>query len=118
MLERIRKFENLHIVLWLCKDISWCLEWKILGIIMIIPTIALAFFITYLTRKNKKEMFHNIAVSLWISANSLWMFGEFFEYDTFRVYAKYLFFAGIASIVWFYASSLFITAEPNLNERK
>lgn len=36
-----RKMENLHIVFWLFKDIAWCMFWKPLGMIMIIPTLAI-----------------------------------------------------------------------------
>ena len=28
---RFRKMENMHIVFWLMKDISWCMIWKELG---------------------------------------------------------------------------------------
>ena len=36
---RYRKMENLHIVFWLFKDISWCMIWRPLGIAMIFPTL-------------------------------------------------------------------------------
>lgn len=108
MFERARKMENLHILFWLGKDISWCLEWKVLGMAMIIPTISLAIFITFITRQHRKEMYHNIAVCFWISANSLWMLGEFIGQDSLRGDAKYLFFAGLAAIIWFYVSDYFI----------
>ena len=39
---RYRKMENLHILFWLLKDISWCLAWKPLGIAMIFPTLIMA----------------------------------------------------------------------------
>jgi len=39
---RYRKLENLHIVFWLFKDISWCMIWRELGILMIIPTLSVA----------------------------------------------------------------------------
>ena len=34
---RFRKMENMHIIFWLFKDISWCMVWKVLGIAMILP---------------------------------------------------------------------------------
>lgn len=77
-LERIRSIENLHIIFWLLKDTSWMMEWKILGICMIAPTLFIAFFITYITRKSL-EIWLNIAVVFWISANSYWMCAEFFH---------------------------------------
>ena len=69
-MERIRKFENLHILFWLGKDISWCLEWRLMGILMIVPTITLAILITYITRHTRREKYYNIAVCFWIAANN------------------------------------------------
>jgi hypothetical protein len=40
-----RRMENLHIVFWLIKDISWCMIWKPLGILMIFPTLIIAIII-------------------------------------------------------------------------
>ncbi len=104
MFERLRKLENLHILFWLGKDISWCMEWKIFGLIMIVPTLSLAVFVTVLSRSHRKEMYHNLAVCFWISANSVWMIGEFYDHESFRGDAKYLFFIGIAFIFWYYIS--------------
>ena len=42
---RYRKIENLHIVFWLIKDLSWAMLWRPLGLIMIIPTIGAALLI-------------------------------------------------------------------------
>ena len=72
----------MHIVFWLFKDISWCMLWKVLGIAMIIPTLAISIIIAWRTRQIKSELSHNLAVSFWISANSYWMISEFFGFDT------------------------------------
>ena len=40
--DRFRRMENMHIIFWLLKDISWCLFWKPLGIAMIFPTLIIA----------------------------------------------------------------------------
>lgn len=79
---RYRKMENLHIVFWLFKDISWCLLWKPLGILMIFPTFLISVIIAWRTRQYVSELCHNIAISVWIAANSYWMISEFFEFDT------------------------------------
>jgi hypothetical protein len=79
---RYRKLENLHIVFWLFKDISWCMIWKPLGIAMIVPTLAIAIYISHRTRALKSELAHNLAIVFWISANAYWMISEFFEFDT------------------------------------
>ena len=98
----IRKFENLHIAFWLVKDTCWVLDFRILGVIMIIPTLFLAFYITYKFRKHVSELFHNLAVCLWIMANTTWMLGEFFFDDTFRPYSTVFFIGGLLIIAYYY----------------
>lgn len=78
---RYRKMENLHILFWLFKDISWCLVWKPLGIMMIFPTLIISIVIAWRTRHIVSEVTHNLAISFWITANSLWMISEFFHFD-------------------------------------
>lgn len=102
MKSSIRKFENLHIAFWLVKDTCWVLDFKILGVIMIIPTLFLAFYITYKFRKHVSELFHNLAVCLWIMANTTWMLGEFFFDDTFRPYSTVFFIGGLLIIGYYY----------------
>lgn len=79
---RYRKMENLHIVFWLFKDISWCMVWRPLGVAMIVPTLAIAIIIAYRTRHYRSEMCHNVAIAFWIAANSYWMISEFLHFDT------------------------------------
>lgn len=79
---RYRKMENLHIVFWLFKDVSWCMVWKPLGIAMIFPTLIVAIVIAYRTREYVSEVCHNLAIVFWIAANSYWMISEFLEIDT------------------------------------
>ena len=79
--DKIRKFENLHIVFWLFKDMSWCMEWKILGMCMILPTIGVSIYTTLKMKHIRSELYHNIAVLFWIIANSFWMIAEFFGFD-------------------------------------
>lgn len=71
--------DNLHILLWLLKDISWMLKWKIFGIIMIFPTITMAVLILKNKQKEKAELLPDWAVLLWIMANSIWMISEFYD---------------------------------------
>jgi hypothetical protein len=79
--DKIRKIENLHILFWLGKDLCWCMVWKPLGMIMIVPTLSLCLFTTWKMRNDLTELYHNIAVLLWIIANSYWMSSEFFGFD-------------------------------------
>lgn len=79
---KYRKMENLHIVFWLFKDVAWCMVWKPLGIVMIIPTLAISIIIAWRTRQYMSELCHNLAISIWITANSYWMVSEFLGFDT------------------------------------
>ena len=88
---RYRKMENLHIVFWLFKDISWCMIWKPLGIAMIVPTLAIAIIIAVRTRQYVSELCHNLAIVFWISANSYWMISEFMHFDTNVLFGEYTF---------------------------
>ena len=107
---RYRKMENLHILFWLFKDISWCMLWQPLGIAMVFPTLIIAIIITIRTRHLVSEVCHNLAIVFWITANSYWMISEFFEFDTLPVYRdityKYLavipFAAGILILAYYY----------------
>jgi hypothetical protein len=78
---KYRKVENLHILLWLIKDICWAVNLKYPALIMIIPTLTVAVLITYQTRKITSELIHNLAIDFWITANCTWMVGEFFHWD-------------------------------------
>jgi hypothetical protein len=108
--DRYRKMENMHIVFWLVKDISWCMIWKVLGMAMIIPTLSIAIVIAWRTRKIKSELAHNLAVALWISANSLWMISEFFHFDEMIVWKEFTgkhlalipFMAGVLILLYYY----------------
>ncbi len=79
---KYRKMENLHIVFWLFKDIAWCMIWRPLGILMIIPTLIISIIIAWRNRQIFSELCHNLAITVWISANSYWMISEFFKFDS------------------------------------
>jgi len=102
MFDKIRKLENSHILLWLIKDTCWVLEFKFMGIIMILPTVFVAFYLSYLSRHMIKELFHNLAVCCWILANSIWMIGEFFFNDSTRSAAAVFFILGISFVAIYY----------------
>ena len=86
---RFRKMENMHIAFWLLKDISWCMIWRELGIAMVVPTLSIAIFIAWRTRKIKSELAHNLAIVFWISANAYWMISEFFHFDTINIWREF-----------------------------
>ena len=101
---RFRRIENLHIFFWLVKDISWAMLWKPIGMFMLIPTLTVAIIITWQTRKIFSELFHNLAVVFWITANGYWMIIEFYGYDEeLRMYTSIPFTIGLVFIVIYYA---------------
>lgn len=88
---KYRKMENLHIVFWLFKDVAWCLGLKWLGTVMIVPTLIISIVIAYRTRQYVSELCHNLAITVWISANSYWMVSEFFGFDHKIIWGVYTF---------------------------
>lgn len=105
-----RRMENLHIVFWLLKDISWCMIWRPLGILMIFPTLLIALLISWRTRQYVSELCHNLAITVWIMANSYWMISEFFHFDALPVFGDFTykhlamipFLAGILLLLYYY----------------
>ncbi|MFI5218139.1 MAG: hypothetical protein ACHQNT_01535 [Bacteroidia bacterium] len=104
--KKIRETENLHIVMWLLKDTCWVMDWRVAGMFMIVPTLTVAIYITWKMREHKAELFHNLAVCNWITANCIWMIGEFFYNDTLRPYARVFFALGILMVIYYYAVHL------------
>ncbi len=84
-----RRMENMHIVFWLVKDISWCMIWRELGLAMFVPTLVVAIIIAWRTRQLKSELAHNLAIAFWITANGYWMISEFFHFDEYIVYGQW-----------------------------
>lgn len=113
-MEKIRKFENFHILLWLLKDLSWLMGWKILGLFMIAPAISFAGFIAWRSRNSSLLFWPNVAVVFWISANAFWMFTEFFpQFKTLKKYSAVPFSAGLF-IILIYTISVLIKSKKRL----
>jgi hypothetical protein len=92
------------------------MDLKALGMVMIIPTLFLAFYISYRFRTVPSELYHNLAVCSWILANTVWMTGEFFYDDNFRPYALIFFVMGLAILVVYYAFINGNVKEPELTD--
>ena len=105
LLEKIKKYENLHIVFWLIKDSCWMLELKWFGIIMVIPTLIIAVIIAYITRKTI-DVHLNLAILFWICANSFWMFCEFFTSGELKYLASIPFILGFIFVGTYYYKTL------------
>ena len=101
---RFRVAENMHIVFWLFKDMSWAMKFHLLGVVALIPTLLLSLLITWQTRKIRSEFFHNTAVTFWITANGYWMICEFYweELDYLRYFTAIPFSFGILFVGYYY----------------
>lgn len=76
---------------------------KPLGIAMIFPTLAIAVFIAWRTRHIVAELTHNVAIALWISANSIWMISEFYGVDEqVKPYCLIPFSLGLLILIYYY----------------
>ncbi|MES2781130.1 MAG: hypothetical protein V4651_14650 [Bacteroidota bacterium] len=91
----------MHIVLWLIKDTCWLLHFRIGGVIMAFPTIAMAIYIAVKTRKEMHLLLPNLSVCCWICANVVWMLGEFFDFNHIP-YALSFFLSGIVCIAYYF----------------
>jgi hypothetical protein len=84
--------------------------WKLLGTIFIIPTLIISIVIAWRTRTIMSELCHNLAITLWISANSLWMITEFIHLDNLQLAGGYIykqlalipFIAGLLIVAFYY----------------
>jgi hypothetical protein len=65
--------------------------WRPLGIAMIFPTLTIAIIIAIRTRQYMSELCHNLAIVVWIAANSYWMISEFLHFDTRVLFGDYTF---------------------------
>jgi hypothetical protein len=98
----LRASENFHIVLWLFKDLCWVQDLKVLGTLMVAPTVLMAMWIAWRCRTDIGEFLHSLAVVCWIMANSTWMLGEFFLHDGTRPLATVFFVLGLCCVGWYY----------------
>ena len=100
---KFRSLENLHVLFWLVKDICWCIGFKPLGVAMIFPTLSVAIYIMIKNRQLVSEFVHNLAIALWIIANSMWMIFEFTGTDEqLRNYCLIPFLSGLVVLAYYY----------------
>ena len=78
---------------------------------MIIPTIGLAIMIVYHTWKTI-DVFINMAILFWISANSYWMLVEFLGRIDLKTFASIPFALGFVFVIIFYYKTLLDKKKP------
>ncbi|REJ83775.1 MAG: hypothetical protein DWQ44_00580 [Bacteroidetes bacterium] len=106
-MQKVRHFENVHILLWLLKDICWLMEYRFMGAFMIIPTILVALLIVLISiREKDDEAYINGAILLWIIANAYWMICEFVERDEMKNWAAVPFVLGLILVSIFYTKRI------------
>ncbi|HEX6426395.1 MAG TPA: hypothetical protein VF008_01865, partial [Niastella sp.] len=72
-------------------------------IAMIFPTLAIAVYIAWRNRHIMAELTHNVAITLWISANSMWMIAEFLNVDEqVKPYCLIPFSLGLLVLIYYY----------------
>jgi hypothetical protein len=118
---RFRRIENLHILFWLIKDAFWAINLRVPAMIMIVPTMGVALLICWQTRYIVSEFLHNVAVILWITANTTWMVGEFYGWDEnlymgygLRQFALIPFVLGLLVLFYYY---VFLARKKSFREK-
>ncbi|GAB4201965.1 MAG: hypothetical protein Fur0023_07180 [Bacteroidia bacterium] len=97
---KMRFYENIHILFWLIKDLSWVMLWKPLGVVMILPTIAFAVWFC-VKSFGESEFFVHLATLFWILANALWMLMEFYEKEQYKYVCAIVFLFGVISVSYY-----------------
>lgn len=101
--KQFRRIENLHILFWLIKDLCWLIEYRWLGMFMILPTLSVSIYFTIKNSAIPAELSHNIAITIWILTNSVWMISEFYGYDDLiKPYLWIPFSAGLLILAYYY----------------
>jgi hypothetical protein len=99
--------EYAHVFLWLVKDMCWVQGWTWMGSAMVVPTVFVAYLITWHQRRKTTNLVHNLAISIWITSNSLWMLAEFFKMeDMLKPWASVGFGIGLGILTVFYTGRL------------
>lgn len=81
---------------------------------MIFPTLSVAIYIMIKNRHLVSEFAHNLAITLWIAANSMWMIFEFTGTDErLKNYCLIPFLSGLIVLAYYYCFYL-----PFLRKRK
>lgn len=81
------------------------LKLKLLGVLMVFPTVAIAGIIVYVSHKTM-DVYLNLAVLCWILANSYWMCIEFFTDESYKFLAAIPFALGFVFVGIYYGRLL------------
>ncbi len=112
-INKLKSYENLHVIFWLIKDSCWMLQFKWMGIIMVIPTIIIAAVIAFISRKTT-DVYINLSILCWICANSFWMYVEFFTTGELKLWASIPFSLGFVFVGIYYYKA-FVSRPTSIN---
>ena len=92
----IRGSENLHVYIWLMKDMAWAQSWHDAGYFFgCVAVIWCAVIVFHAIReRNTNEIFVNVGQLMWLFANTWWMTGDLHDFkypDGPRWYVSYLY---------------------------
>ena len=91
----------ISLVIWTYRDIRTRARDPL---VQTLATLLVAVLICWRTKHMISEFTHNLAIIFWISANSLWMISEFFNWgDDFRYWALIPFGLGLITLIYYYA---------------
>jgi hypothetical protein len=93
--------QELHVILWLLKDIFWCLKLNVLATFMVFPT---AFLTIFLLVKEKDKRLLNLTLFSWVLMNITWMLHEI--HDTPEWPIKVFMLLGVATTIRFIINKL------------
>ena len=82
-LTSIRGSENVHIYLWILKDLSWAQSWWIPGHVFGIAAVLWSFYIlSHAVRdRNTNEIMTNFSTFMWLFGNTWWMIGDIHDHN-------------------------------------
>lgn len=91
-----RVVENVPLILSLLRDSSWCYAWVWVGTIAVVPIITYQVYTIWKFRKDVHASAQAVVSGFLLSANAIWMFGDFFfGQDHFRSVARWIFTIGL-----------------------
>eukprot|EP01033_Poteriospumella_lacustris_P014852 gene14852-10620_t len=79
----VRGSENLHIYLWIAKDLAWAESWYWPAMLFGSAAVLWCFVLLHhaVAARNYEEIYMWVGLTLWLVANFVWMAGEVFNDD-------------------------------------
>lgn len=101
----VRGCENVHIYLWILKDLSWCMNFVVPGMFFGLCALLWMGVLLYhaIKYKNNEEKYFVVATFIWLLANYVWMSGNLlYNSDKYRFTATCLMMVSIIMILYYF----------------